>query len=496
MIFNSFQYLFFFPFVVLIYFILPFKVRYIWLLVASYYFYMCWNYKYALLMALSTLITYISGILIDKADSIVDIKKRALIKKLYVFLSLFLNLSILFFFKYWNFAATNINRVITLLGSNTSVFKFDFILPVGISFYTFQALSYTLDVYRKDIYAERNFLKYALFVSFFPQLVAGPIERSRNLLQQISVRHDFNFEESKIGFFYIFWGLFQKIVLADRIAILVDQVYNDISAYDGIPLIIATLLFAIQIYCDFAGYSSIAIGSAKILGFRLMENFNAPYFSDSVGVFWRRWHISLSSWFRDYLYFPLGGSRCSNHRKAFNKMVTFLVSGLWHGASWTYVIWGGLNGLYQVISDYTQPLRMRLKKVFRVKDTCWSYKMFQIVITFLLVDFTWIFFRARSFREACSVIYRIFTRTYPWQLVDGTLFKLGLDWKDMVVMILGIFALFVVDFWRNKVSIIGWLNEQNFIFRCGIYYAMIFIPIIFGVYGIDASASQFIYFQF
>lgn len=243
----------------------------------------------------------------------------------------------------------------------------DILLPVGISFYTFQALGYTIDVYRGDTCAEKNFFQYALFVSFFPQLVAGPIERSSHLLQQLATPHKFNSEEAKSGLLLMLWGFFLKIVLADRIAIFVDWVYGDYHTFGGWYLIVATALFAIQIYCDFAGYSIIAMGAAQILGIRLMENFQSPYLAVSVADFWRRWHISLTSWFRDYLYIPLGGSRCSKWRKYMNKMIVFLVSGLWHGAKISFVVWGGLNGLYQIIGEILQPLRDKLVKLFLLK---------------------------------------------------------------------------------------------------------------------------------
>ena len=447
-------------------------------------------------MALSTLITYASGILIESANTILDETKQIRVKHWYVFGSLILNLLILFFFKYWNFAVGNVNAVFHALGLQLSAPEFDVLLPVGISFYTFQALSYTIDVYRKDIYAEKNFLKYALFVSFFPQLVAGPIERSKNLLIQLNQKHEFNYENVKNGLLLMLWGLFQKIVIADRVSILVNTVYHDAANYDGVPLIFATLLFAVQIYCDFAGYSDIAIGAASVMGFRLMDNFHAPYLSKSVPEFWRRWHISLSSWFRDYLYFPLGGSRCSKHKKSRNLMIVFLVSGLWHGASWTYIIWGALNGFYQVIGSYTSNIRKRVTAFLKIKTDCWSYRALQVVITFLLIDFSWIFFRASTLQDSIIVIKRMLTSFYPWQIFDGTLLKLGLDSKDFLVMVISIAVLCIVDFLRYRVSIRGWLAEQNLIFRWGVYYTAIFTLILFGVYGVGSEASQFIYFQF
>ena len=349
MLFNSLNFLIFFPIAALLYWVLPHKVRWVWLLIASYYFYMCWNASYALLLATSTLITYLSGLLIGKANRVKNEKKRVRLRKFWVFLSFTLNLGILFFFKYFSFAVDNLNLILNALHMKLITPDFDVLLPVGISFYTFQALSYTVDIYRGDLPPERNLGKYALFVSFFPQLVAGPIERSKNLITQLHEKHTFCYTEVKNGLLLMLWGFFQKLVIADRAAILVNQVFNQYNEYAGFQIAIAVLLFAMQIYCDFAGYSNIAIGAAHVMGFSLMKNFDRPYFSKSIPEFWRRWHISLSTWFRDYLYIPMGGNRKGTFRKYFNVMVTFLASGLWHGASWNYVAWGLLHGLYQVI---------------------------------------------------------------------------------------------------------------------------------------------------
>ena len=339
MIFNSLDFLLFFPIVLIVYFFIPGKYRYLWLLITSYYFYMCWNPKYVILIAISTVITWFSGILLERYK-----ESSARVRKCIVGSCFAGNIGILIFFKYFDFLLENVNFLLQRLGISVIEKPFDIILPVGISFYTFQALSYTMDVYRHGINAERNLLKYALFVSFFPQLVAGPIERSGNLLNQIKELPDkkiWNYEKISNGFVLMTWGYFQKMVIADRIAIMVDTVFSSYYMYGTFELIAAAMGFAIQIYCDFSGYSTIAIGAAQVMGFSLMENFQTPYFSRSIKEFWRRWHISLSTWFRDYLYIPLGGNRCSKTRNYINLMITFLVSGLWHGANWTYIFWGG-----------------------------------------------------------------------------------------------------------------------------------------------------------
>lgn len=304
-------------------------------------------------------------------------------KKFALAVCIVLNLAVLFFFKYNKFFFENVERVLRIIFHiQFTRPKFDVLLPVGISFYTFQALGYVIDVYRDDINAEKNFFRYALFVSFFPQLVAGPIERSQNLLTQLAQKHKPNFEQMRDGLLLMLWGFFLKIVLADRIAIFVDTIYGDINKYGGWYLIVATVLFAVQIYCDFAGYSTIATGASEILGIRLMENFNAPYFSQSVSEFWRRWHISLSSWFRDYVYVPLGGNRKGTLRKYVNIMIVFLVSGLWHGAGWSYVAWGGLNGAYQVIGSVLKPLRDKTVAILGLHRDSFAHKMAK---TFLLL---------------------------------------------------------------------------------------------------------------
>lgn len=496
MLFNSINFLIFFPIVTLIYFLIPHRIRYIWLLTASYYFYMSWNPVYALLILTSTFVTYLSGILIDRSDKTGGGNALSL-KKLWVLLSLFLNLSILFFFKYFYFAVDNINILLSSLHIQLIQPKFDIILPVGISFYTFQALSYTIDIYRKEVYAERNFLKYALFVSFFPQLVAGPIERSKNLLVQISQKHTFSYERMRDGLLLMLFGYFLKMVIADRAAILVNFVFENYEAYSGLEIAIAAFFFAVQIYGDFAGYSSIAIGAAWIMGFKLMQNFNHPYFALNIQDFWRRWHISLSTWFRDYVYIPLGGSRCSKLKKYRNIAIVFLTSGLWHGANWTYIVWGALHGIYQITGDLIKPFRNKIETVFKINTQCFSYRLFNIIITFILVDFAWIFFRAPDLFTAVTIIKQMFSVWNPWIFFDNSLYEMGLDRKDFWVLCFSVLILWLVSFMQERgIKIREELAKQNLVFRWIIYYAAIIFIIVFGIYGPEYDASQFIYFQF
>ena len=497
MLFNSTSFVIFFPIVTLIYFIIPGRYRYLWLLAASYYFYMGWNPKYIVLLFFSTAITYLSGILIDYAPDKFNITNKLRFKKIVVALSFIANLAVLFYFKYINFAADILTTLFAKINVNLQIPQFDVLLPVGISFFTFQALSYTVDVYRGEIYAEKNFLRYALYVSFFPQLVAGPIERSKNLLKQLATPTRFNFEKAREGLLLMLWGYFYKIVLADRIAIVVDTVYNNHADYEGWYFIVATVLFAIQIYCDFAGYSTIAIGASKILGINLMENFDAPYTAISVAEFWRRWHISLTSWFRDYLYIPLGGNRKGKLRKNINRMIVFLASGLWHGASMHFVIWGGINGLYQVIGDTLMPVRKRVIKLLHLNEESLGFKLYKAVVTFCLVDLAWIYFRADSFRIANEIVLSIFQTRNHWVLFDGSLYNLGLDDKDFRLMLLCIGLLIFSDLCKHfGICIRKIICGQDYLFRWLVIVFSVFFILTFGIWGPGYNASNFIYFQF
>jgi len=336
MLFNSVQFLIFFPVVVLGYFIIPERTKNLWLLFSSYFFYMCWNPSYGTLLLLATLTTYLGAILIEKRSN----------KKVILTTALMIIFGALFYFKYTNFSIQQINKILILLQTQLQIRQFDIVLPVGISFFTFQAAGYLIDVFRKETKAEYNFFKYALFVSFFPQLVAGPIERSKNLLNQL--QYTYRFDEHRVahGLLIMLWGLFLKMTIADRCALIADQVFNNYKSYDGIELVIGAIAFSFQIYCDFMGYSTIARGAAKVIGIDLIDNFKQPYFSTSIKEFWRRWHISLSYWLRDYLYIPLGGSRYGKFITYRNLLATFFVSGLWHGANWHFIAWGGTRIIY------------------------------------------------------------------------------------------------------------------------------------------------------
>lgn len=498
MTFNSIEFLIFFPVVVLVYFLIPQKIKWIWLLIASYYFYMSWNPRYAILIIISTLLTWGAGRIMGWLDK--KRIRRLYWKKVTLIICLASNLGILMFFKYYNFFANNVNALLGRIGIGYQTPVVDVLLPVGISFYTFQALGYIIDVYRKNIRPEKNLLKYALFVSFFPQLVAGPIERSKNLIRQIHKEHFFDGERVTSGLLMMAWGFFKKLVIADRTAILVSGVYDNYTNYYGLQIVVATMFFALQIYCDFSGYSDIAVGAAQVMGFDLMENFKSPYFAKSVSEFWRRWHISLTTWFRDYLYIPLGGNRRGKWIKFRNILITFGLSGLWHGASWHYVIWGLLNGCYQVMGELTFGIRQKLKKLFRINVSCWSYRVFQGFLTFVLVDFAWLFFRAASLKTAFTMILHSIRNWGMFSMWDTSnvlgIYTFTLDEKEFYILLLALIVLIVADTIKGKVPLRTLLLKQNLVFRYAVYYAILFGLLIFSIYGPEFDASTFIYFQF
>lgn len=502
MLFNSIEFLLFFPAVLLIYWLIPGKARMYWLLVTSYVFYMGWNPQYALLLLFSTAVTWVSGLLIgwsrtraERAEQ--EGKKKRSLTKLWVVLSLVLNLGILFFFKYFDFAVENINSLLTALGREAVKPAFDVLLPVGISFYIFQALSYTMDVYWGDVRVEKNFFKYAVFVSFFPQLVAGPIERSSHLLTQFDTPKSFSYDRVRDGLLMMIWGFFQKLVIADRAAIAVNEVFNACEYYSGFTVALAAVLFAVQIYGDFAGYSCIAIGAGQVMGFDLMKNFNQPYFAVSITDFWRRWHISLSTWFRDYLYIPLGGNRKGTARKYVNQLIVMLVSGLWHGAAWTYVIWGGLNGMMQVLGGMTHKARKNLRAKLGVRENTLSTRLAQMLVTFVLIDLTWIFFRANTVSDAFHILGSLFRGWDAKVLVDGSLLLLGLNATEWCCLGIGIVVLIAVGVMKEcGMSIRESLSRQQLWFRWLVYLTAVFSVLLLGVYGPGYDASAFIYFQF
>ncbi len=481
MLFNSLQFLIFFPLVVAAYFLLPYRFRWMLLLGASYYFYMCWKPEYALLLMLSTVIDYYTGIQMGKAAS-----RRQ--RKFYLGLSLSSNLGILLLFKYFNFLNASARAAFDHINVFYNVPMFELLLPVGISFYTFQTLSYSIDVYRGSIEPEKHLGMFALYVTFFPQLVAGPIERSTNLLPQFYRQHNVDRHRIIDGLKIMLWGFFKKIVIADRLAVYVNQAYNHPADASGINLLIATYFFALQIYCDFSGYSDIAIGAAKVMGFDLMENFRQPYLSKSIAEFWQRWHISLSTWFKDYLYIPLGGNRVAKWRWCGNLFLVFLVSGLWHGANWTFVIWGALHGFYLVFAILTNNGRGKLLQALRLHRLKGLVQVSRIMLTFHLVLFAWIFFRANNLADAFLIIEKIF-HALIGALRLGALPSVSLIETRDLLLLLGLAIL--MSFYERWRWSLGVLLKNRY---AGIAFASLLFWVIW-VWG-AFNDQQFIYFQF
>jgi alginate O-acetyltransferase complex protein AlgI len=485
MLFNSLHFALFFPVVFILYFVLKPKYRWVLLLIASYYFYMSWNPVYIVLILFSTVIDYIVTISMDRIDS--QLKKRLLL-----YVSLLANLGLLFTFKYYNFFNSAVADTLHLFGYEYSYNLLNVLLPVGISFYTFQTLSYTLDVYAGRQKAQRHFGKFALYVSFFPQLVAGPIERSTHLLPQFDQKFDFDYKRITDGFKIMFWGLFKKVVIADRLSIIVNQVYNNPNDYDGFSLLLASVLFAFQIYCDFSGYSDVAIGCAKVFGFDLMENFRIPYYAKSLSEFWKRWHISLSTWFRDYVYIPMGGNRVAKWRWYFNLFITFFVSGIWHGANWTFVVWGALHGCYLIAAIVFARVKSAVNRLLWLDRNKTIFKIVQVFTTFVLVDFAWIFFRANSISDAFLIINKIFTIEFDVNAWVSSLYTIGIDRNGLIIAFVSIFLMELVHYFDRDESFVKKLNRLSTVKRWGIYYFFIFYFLFFGSF----SQQDFIYFQF
>lgn len=481
MLFNSYPFLIFFIVVTSLYFIFPYHKRWLLLLLASCYFYMSFVPVYILILGFTIVIDYFAGIEIEKA------KGRQ--RKLFLILSLVANIGVLVFFKYFNFINFNLTFLFHSFNRNNPLPYLSILLPIGLSFHTFQAMSYTIEVYRGNHPAEKHFGIYALYVMFYPQLVAGPIERPQNILYQFREKHDFNYANVTGGLKLAAWGLFKKVVIADRLSIVVDSVYNHPQNFNSLGLIIATVFFAFQIYCDFSGYSDMAIGIARVMGFKLMPNFNKPYQAKSLNEFWQRWHISLSSWFRDYLYIPLGGNRVGIPRWYLNLFIVFLISGLWHGASWTFIIWGALHGFYLIFALLTKNFREKISHTLFID----KISFLPTLTTFLLVAFAWIFFRANTVQSAFYIAGHIFTgipdliKNHQHLIQDY-----GLNNKGMILCILLILFLETVQYLQSKINLVQKLMQKPFYVRWAVYYILLILIVVFG----EFSQRQFIYFQF
>ncbi|MBX7041420.1 MAG: MBOAT family protein [Ignavibacteria bacterium] len=489
MLFNSIHFLIFFPVVTTIYFLLPHRFRWMLLLAASCYFYMAFIPAYILILAVTIVIDYFAGIYIERSEG----KKR----KKYLAVSIVSLILVLFVFKYFNFVNQSFADVFRTFELEYPVENIGLILPIGLSFHTFQSLSYVVEVYRGRQKAEKNFGIYSLFVMFYPQLVAGPIERPQQLLYQFYERHKFEYRRIADGLKLMAWGMFKKVVIADRLAVFVNQVYDNPQNYEGISMVIATVFFAFQIYCDFSGYSDIAIGSAQVMGFKLMQNFNRPYFSKSISEFWKRWHISLSTWFRDYLYIPLGGNRVGIPRWYFNLFFTFMVSGLWHGANWTFVIWGALHGTYLIIGILTRDFRQKFTEITGLAKAKRLHRFLQVMITAALVCFSWVFFRAMNLHDAMLILANMFRGIGNVTQMFGPdrvhILYLGRNMLEFSICILLIGFLGIVELIQRRGSIIEMINSKPAVYRWALYYIILVAIILLGQYEIS---QRFIYFQF
>jgi alginate O-acetyltransferase complex protein AlgI len=480
MLFNSLQFAWFFVAVTTAYFILPHKFRWLLLLAASCLFYMAFVPAYILILFFTITTDFFAAILIEK--------KHGPKRKFFLLASIVANLLVLCFFKYFNFFVGNLLLLAHATGWQIPLPYLAIVLPIGLSFHTFQAISYTVEVYRGNQKAEKHYGIFALYVMFWPQLVAGPIERPQNLLRQFYEKHSFNYNAATSGLKLMAWGLFKKVVVADRLAETVNKVYDEPMLFQGLPLLMATLFFAVQIYCDFSGYSDIALGAARLMGFRLTENFRRPYFSTSVISFWRNWHISLSTWFRDYVYKPLGGNKVNKPRLCFNLLVTFLLSGLWHGAAWHFIVWGGINGLAVTAEVFVKKIPVDIghyigtafKKVAGWFATC------------IVICIAWIFFRAENLHDAFYILKNIFSSPAKngWGEISNNRF---IAMYDLLVVVVSCIVLFWVEYKQQKISINSWIGEKPVHVRWAMYVLLAVSIIMFGVFD---QENRFIYFQF
>ena len=492
MLFNTFEFFVFFPVVTILYYVLPFKARWFWLLMASCYFYMAFVPIYILILGGTIVIDYFAGIYIEKSAGY---NRKALL-----ILSLVSNIAVLLVFKYYNFFNENLTHIFDSFHSKNPIPFLSILLPIGLSFHTFQAMSYTIEVYRGNQKAEKHFGIYALYVMFYPQLVAGPIERPQNILHQFHEKKIFDYNNLAAGLKLMAWGLFKKVVIADRLAAVVNEIYADPKNYSSLPLVIATLFFTIQIYCDFSGYSDIAIGAARTMGFKLMENFNRPYASSSISEFWSKWHISLSTWFRDYLYIPLGGNRVKVSRLYFNLFFVFLVSGFWHGANWTFIVWGALHGLYLIFALITKDFRIKINQIFLLNRFPGILKFINISITFILVSFAWIFFRASNISDALYIAKNCIVGL-PTDIIKAVknenmqrlnLVYLGYDKLNFAFLIMPVVLMELIQHFQTKLKRKNILATQPVFVRIAGYSCLILSIIFFGKFG----SIDFIYFQF
>ena len=498
MLFNSFGYAIFLPVIFLLHWIFPAKWRWALLLAASCFFYASWGPQYLPVLFAAITVSYFAALYIQRLrqgtqESSGKSRRLPHAGKTVLLLSVLLCVGLLFFFKYLNFFSENMAALLQRFSIPLQPFTLRLALPIGISFYLFQTISYLVDVYRGKLPAERHFGIYAVYVSFFPKVMQGPIERGEKLLPQLHNPRRFDYRQASYGMKQMAWGFFKKLVLADGLSGFVSQVYDNPTAYSGFSLVLATFFFAVQLYCDFSGYTHIALGSAGILGIRLSPNFRSPYFASSIKDFWGRWHISLSSWLRDYIYIPLGGNRTGRFRHALNILITFLVSGLWHGASWNYVLWGGIHGILQVLEGFL-PWNKKSSRFQTDRRLSVLRQMIAVPATFLLVCFAWVFFRAATISDALYVLSHMFAGIgSPDSYIRSCALQMGLTFSNLVFHCLPMIPLFFFDLFSLKTDVIARISKQRFFIRWPVYILLLLVILLFSEKGVT---TEFIYMQF
>lgn len=476
-----------FAILLLVYYIVSIRTRKYLLLMANILFYLSFGVNATILIGLSVIVVYFLGVFLDIRKD----KKKLLV------LSLVLMIGVLGVLKYSALIVSTLNFMIRLIGFTREINNVSLILPIGLSFYTFQATGYLIDVYRGSIKVERNFIKLAAFLTFFPSILSGPILRAEDILPQIEKKSEIDYGKIKNGLLLFGYGVFQKLVVADRIGIIVDQAYGNYMAYKGFLVAIIAVLYSLQIYFDFAGYSNMAIGISGMLNISIKANFNTPYFSQSITEFWRRWHISLSSWLRDYIYIPLGGNRKGHFRKLVNIMIVFFVSGLWHGAAWRFVLWGCIHGLFQIVENLFQKPKEKLAMILHIDLNRKATKLISVVCTFFWVSLAWIFFRSEGIHQAIRFIANAFKEFNIWIFFDGTIYNIGLSQKEMLVLLVSLLICFVISICHYRgLNLIKIINGQQMFIRWIVYLLLIFAILIYGIYGSNYNASDFIYFKF
>ncbi|MBQ8164515.1 MAG: MBOAT family protein [Clostridia bacterium] len=465
------------------------KVQNLLILLGSLAFYASYGFDNVAFLLFSILITYFGGMI----GSGLSKNHRKAGKAVHI-ISLLLNFGMLFVFKYAGFIGDNINSILGKFEQNINFPEL--LLPIGLSFFVFQSSTYILDLMQNKTVVEKNIIDFALFVSFFPTIISGPIQRSTVLLPQIKVKREIRYTNFQKAVYLFLWGAFMKFIIADRIALFTNEVFGNSDGYRGLVLILSAVAYSVQIYADFAGYSYMATGCATLFGFNIRENFRQPYLATSIADFWRRWHISLTSWFRDYLYIPLGGNRKGNFRKYLNVLIVFLVSGLWHGAEWSFVIWGAIHAIYQIAGSLTLKKRQKLCSVLKIDRNTTAYRMWQRLCVFVMTTFAWVFFRAGSLGTAIKYIAGMFTGWKPWTITDGTLFNVGIEPIEWNILFISVLVLVIVSVYRERGKTCDDFVKINTVFRYAICLVLIIVIVVFGIYGAEYSDSAFIYAGF